>query len=325
MRVLGKIYLSCLIGILIASCFAGEAKATTDINVTLSAKNVVPGDSLFIEIQVNASNPWEIRNVTVIISQVDSGQVVLMTTANLTYFGEANLTYTPSRPAIFGDYFVWIRAGNRSAFSSFTLQPSILDLWEQMKASERDNAKLKQTANSAILLTVTTVPIGVLLATLISYLYWRMPDPDKNDIWDWLLSKFQKRRFRRFFKDIRDLDRKGYARRRVPIIIHAESQNSEFSKKIDLLTNLANSVHSKIDFLKKRVATGGEFETDLRETVSELNKKIVENNSIIEDELKAISIRSLEANRFKIRDPKRVRREMEAARLTARLKEGKRE
>jgi len=310
-----------LIGILIASCFAGQAKAETDINVSLSAKNIVPGEPLYIEIQVNASNPWEVRNVSIIISQVESGQVVLMTTANLTLFGEANYTYTPSRPAIFGDYFVWIRAGNRSAFSSFTLQPSLLDLFEQLKATQSDNAKLKQTANSAILLTVTLVPLGVLLATFISYVHWRLPNPEKNEIRDWLLSKFQSGRLRRLTKDLRDLDRKGYTRRRVPIVVHAENENSAFSKKRDLLTNLADSVHSRLDFLRKRVATGEEFEKDLRETAIELNKKIAQNNDNIEDELKAVSIRSQEANRIKIRDPKRIRKEMEAARLTARLKE----
>jgi hypothetical protein len=325
MYVLGKIYLSCLIGILILSCFAGQAKAETDISVTLSAKSIVPGETLFVEIQVNTSNPWEIRSVNIIISHVETGEVVVMASVNLTHFGEANYSYTPSRPAIFGDYFVWIRAANQSAFSSFTLQPSVLDLWEQMKASESDNAKLKQTANYAILLTLTLVPVGVVLATLISYLYWRLPDPEKNYVRDWLLSKLQVgklgRLARRLTKDFRDLDRKGYVRRRVPIVIHAESQNSALSKDRDILNNLADSIHSKMDFLKKRVATGEEFEKDLRETATELDKKIVANNQNIENELKAIQIRSLEANRVKIRDPKRMRREMEAARLTARLKE----
>lgn len=327
MRVLGKIYLSCLIGILIASCFAGQARAETVITVSLSARNIVPGESIFVEIEVNTSNPWEIRSVTVIISHVETGEVVVMATVNLTAFGEANYSYTPSRPAIFGDYFVWIRAANHSAFSSFTLQPSILDLWEKMKASETDNAKLKRTANAAIFLTVTVVPLGVIISTLISYIHWRLPDPEKNEIRDWLLTKLQAgklgRLLKRFTKDFRDLDRKGYLRRRVPIVVHAENQNSALSKDRDILVNLADSVHSKMDFLKKRVITGEEFEKDLRETASKLDKKIVANNENIENELKAIQIRSLEANRVKIRDPKRMRREMEAARLTARLKEQK--
>ncbi len=325
MHVLGKIYLSCLIGILIASCFAGETKAETNIDVSLSSRNIVPGESLFVNIQVNSSNPWEIRTVSIIISEVESGEVFVMTTLNLTGSGEANFTYTPSRPAVFGDYFVWIRAANQSIYSSFTIQPSILDLWEQMRASEKDNAKLKQTANSAILLTVTVVPLGVIVAAFVSYIHWRLPNPEKNDIRDWLLSRLQigklGRVLRRLTKDFRDLDRKGYVRRRVPIVIHAESQNSALSKDRIILRNLADSVHSKMDFLKKRISTGEEFEKDLRETIGELDKKIVMNNQNIENELKAIQIRSLEANRKKIRDPKRMRKEMEARRLAERLRD----
>lgn len=314
MRRLAKIGLSLVIVVLGLSCLAGSAKADSAISIQLSSTTITPGVPLHIEIQFNTTDFWEPLNATITISNEESGMIVVQTSEPLDILGHANYTFTPERPSIFGEYFIWVRVGNASGFHSFELQPSILDLWEKMNKYEKSQAASSKTANTALWLVMTAVPLGVIGAAFVSYLYWRLDDPTKEEARDWLLSKFDIRKLRVLTRDIRDLKRYAYARRRFPGISMFEKQISDFSHKERLLTNLADSAHKKLDFYRKRLAEGEAFEKDLRETATKLSEKIAKNEARIDDELRAVQIHALETNRQVVRDPKRLRKEMEAAR-----------
>ena len=143
-------------------CSATETTATStaeigvlDVSVSLSAQKITPDDSLNISIRAtldwgsiasitpgeNQSDFLTMPSATIMLSSVDTGSMVLIISKNLSYDGSAYYNYTPKRPIEYGRYMVWATAGNRSAFADFLIEPSALDLLNQMSKMQDQNTK----------------------------------------------------------------------------------------------------------------------------------------------------------------------------------------
>lgn len=290
-----------------------------DLTIRVSGSNFVTGDTVFVTIQYNVTEWWVKNNASIIVSHQASGNIYSMTTVNLSFNGTANYSLVLQRPMQFGDYFVWVRVANISAFKSFTVQPSILDLWDAQNKDAAARIKTDQAAGRAILVAFVAMPVGVCVAILFSYWQWRMPDPTKDEIKLWFLSKWDFWKLRWFVKDLRDLDRRRYARRNFPAIAQCAKENGEYHRKKDALLKFADAMERRVDKLTVRSTGAAKFVSDMRESAKEYDVMIAENEKAIEEQKDNAQIMALEMNHKKVRDPGLGKREMQALRVKKRI------
>lgn len=310
----------CISALLIVCALAtlpigASAENAENLEVTLSNTNLLAGDKLTVFIKYNTTAWWIRYNATVILSHISTGEIYAMSQVNLSYDGRANWTVELHRPIAFGDYLVWVRVGNISVFKDIMVQPSIFDLWDLNKRSAEESATTQRLAERAIFVAFILPTFGVGAAILFSYWMWRIPSPEKDELANWFLSKWDLHKLSKLVKDIRDLDRRSYARRRAPSVMEAEKEIAMLQRKRRALLELAESIKAREDKLKTRSKLVEEYRSDLEGTAKDLEERIGHYEETIEDQLETIQVKALEKNRKRLRDPTLGKRDMEAVRL----------
>jgi hypothetical protein len=294
-----------------------NASAELSISVKLSASSVNPGEVVYADIRINSTSatPIFFENVTIILSHTSTGLVYLYRDAGLDYFGRLNFSFTVERPANFGEYIVWVRYGNISAFAGFTLEPSVFDLWDQIQEFDEANQEGWAVAKQAILLAFLITPFGVSVAILFSYWQWRIPNPSKSELKFWLLSHFDSKRLNVLRRDIRDLARTGYMKRHFPVVGKLQDQTRQLKRDQTIADALADTVQKRIDIYEKRLEKAKEFKTELVGISKECALGIAQNEESEDGELDLIQVRNLEKNRKRLPSTKKLRKDIEAQNL----------
>jgi hypothetical protein len=304
----------------------------TGLSVKLSAIKMSPDDHLNISVIValdlsgysnwtpygqNASPPPNVRLPTAMfmISHVSSGNVVAMTTKNVSIDGRAYYNYTPQRPVRFGPYTVWVTVSNRSAFASFSMEPSPMDLINQMTAMQELNQKAVEKQAFVVNFGFPFILLVSFMTILLAYWQWRIPDPTKQEIKYWIMSKMDQSKLERLLADVRDVDRKGYARRQTPTIYRTDREIVKLHKKQYWLKKLADSVDKRLKRYEKRIEVGDEFVTTLRILVDDLGTRMARLDRDAEKALDNLQVRALEQNKRTLIDTSLGERDMNIGRV----------
>jgi hypothetical protein len=230
------------------------------VDVELSRTTLSVGQTLFINVTTTAQN-----NTTAFIriSSLDSGIILYMKSGNVSKNRTFQAIFSPHKPVGFGEYAAYAQIGNSSASRTFTLQPSLMDMYGDLDKIQQHMAQIEK--RDAFVTTIM-MPYGLLVCSVILfgvYFLWRIPSPDKDVLRDWLLTKLDIMKLRRLKKDFRDLDRLGYETRQFRTVGANEKLMASLRAKKQIIINLADSIGVREEKLKKRAELAEKFRLDL--------------------------------------------------------------
>lgn len=288
----------------------------SNLKVKLSTTEVQPGQPLNISVTVNTTSILSYIWARVIISNVDTGFIIHTATFNLTrpigtpiitpgwlYTLSGNYTFVPMRPIVFGEYTVWVSVGNQSVFERINIVPSVVDFYKDLQVMEK---KYEESQNRYWYIIKLVYPTAFLLSALtmvICYYLWRLPSSDKEEFKYWLLSNIDIYRLNKLKKDLRDLDRRGFAARNVPPIAKNEAIISMLRKDKQILEKLNACMQRRMERLQRLNKNANEYMQTIKEATEAIDAEIKAKNAEIEKVLESIQIEVLKANKKTKREP----------------------
>lgn len=267
----------------------------SELTVSLSTNVINPGDVLYINITIQ--NPHNNTTVSVYISNLETGHVVVSMRGNMSVLGIYKTIFIPKRPIAFGDYSVWATANNQSAISSFQIEPSLQDIYDQMQASDKKSASVER---SLIFTWQIMLPIEILLSIAvigICYWSWRIPGFKKDELREWFLSWFPAKRFRILWSEIRGIDRRGYYKRRTKATGQLDLGITKLKEKQKHLKLFINIMKLKRKRIQNRILTVNEFITDMEKLGAEVATAIEGGEVDFQKSYKAIEMKAFEKNK----------------------------
>ena len=261
-RNLSSLALALLLIVPIASLVAAADPVPIQANliIKLSATSISPGDVLWVNVTCSYKNNTTVR---VLISEIDTGEVVFSSVGNVSMIGTYNTVYTPRRPVGFGDYTVWVSARNSSYFVNFAIEPALQDLYDDLRNIAANDAK---THTEMMFIWRVMLPYSFFLAGVIivvCFWLWRVPGGTKEELNQWVFSTLKVHKLRRLLGDIRGLDRRGYAVRHVKTPVRTDLQITAFQQHIAQLERFKKSLSKRRGQIQNRIIDLNDFIQDI--------------------------------------------------------------
>lgn len=295
-RNLSSLALALLLIVPIASLVAAAAPVPIQANliIKLSATSINPGDVLWVNVTCSYKNNTTVK---VLISEIDTGKVVFTSVGNVSMIGTYRTVYTPRRPVGFGDYTVWVSARNSSYFVNFAIEPSLQDLYADLKKIAASDAKSHM--EMAFVWRVM-LPYSFFLAALVMlscYWIWRVPGGTKEELGQWLLSNTKAHKLRRLMGDIRGLDRRGYASRHAKTPAKTDLRIVALRQHFNQLEKFKISLLKRRGLIQTRILDLNDFIQDITNLQDGISKRIRGQEADLEKVLRIIEKKAFDINK----------------------------